>query len=427
MTTAAETMGANPMDVDPNASKPNASNSNPGAGFPPPLPPPPRPAAGLRPNWLDVPIARDRSRGKGGGVLAGVSAAYGLDLRNTRIAVAIVSCVLPVVAVAYLAAWVLLPPSNHQPLTLRQLVTDRRRIPLLVAGGVVVVVLGFGVFRSWLFLGGYGWGVALIGIGVLLWLAPNFGWSRANWQSPTQEAGPFANPPPAASAAPTTPPAEAWHAPTFVTAMMARPRRRRYAVQGFTLVVAATVGLMLGAGNAADWWHVRVLHIVIADLVILIVGSVVGAFINRSWVGVPFLFVLTVALISLLVIQPNLDGGLGEKSVTPTTPAEATQPQRLAVGRLRVDLSQAGLTGTSTVVDAEVGVGEIDVVLPAATAVHLITHLGAGHVVVDGDEVAAGVRHDDERTLDPQAGGGSALTVDLDLGAGEINVVTAGS
>ena len=77
-----------------------------GSGFAPPAPPPP-PTPSYR--WWDVRVSRDRDNGKIAGVVAGLSRAYGFDLKTTRIAVVIGAILLPVVLPAYLIAWVLLP------------------------------------------------------------------------------------------------------------------------------------------------------------------------------------------------------------------------------------------------------------------------------------------------------------------------------
>lgn len=362
-------------------------------------PPPQEP----RPSWWHVPISKDRDERRLGGVVAGIARAYGFELRTTRIAVAIAAVAIPGVTALYIAAMLLLPSTLAEARPLSAIVTERKRRPLIVAILVVAVFTGFG---SWAVFGGLGWGFALVAVGVVLWLAPNFG------------------------TAPTTGPGRS---------AAATHRRRRYPVQAVGLAGAALTALVMGVGNSAAWWHATVFSIVVTVLAILVGATVVGALVNRSWFGVPMLAMLLVVSTGLLISHPNLDGGFGDRELKPVTIADAQRTERLGGGRLTIDLTALPLSEQSVTIDAEVGYGQIRLYVPADVELRLVTRVGAGHVVVDGEELTAGVRHEDERTIAPTAAttgtgqtgtgqtgtgqtGRRTMILDLEVGAGEINI-----
>ncbi len=420
MDTDTATMGTEPrpghddMNDDTAPTEPGPTNAEApgGPAFPPPLP-----APSARRSWWHTPVARDRDNRKISGVVAGIARAYGFDRRTTRIAVALAACVMPAIIAIYIAAIIILPRTPAEALPLRDVILDRRRSPLLIAIGIVIAATGFGAFGTWLFLGGYGWGVALITLGVVLWIAPNFGTTKAA---------------PALFDQRTTPtfPEQGWSANETSTGAAASPigapRRRRLPVQAVSLVIAATVALVAAVGDAAGWWNAEVLGVAIATLSILVVGSLVGIAVNRSWLGVPFMIVLIAMLGSLLITRPHLNGGIGERTLAPASAAEASVHQDLAFGQLTIDLTHTTLQDHAVTVDARVGFGRLHVIAPNDVAIRIVTHLGAGHVVVNGTEVTAGIRHDDIRTIAATGSGTSKSTIELDLevGAGEISVAT---
>jgi len=370
----------------------------------PPIPPPP-PAA--RPSWLDVPIARDPDNRKIGGVVAGISAAYGFDRRTTRIAVAVGALVLPGIFALYIASMIFLPKRPEEASTLRSIFTERRRRPLLIVLAILAVATGFG---SWAFFGGLGWGFALVAIGIVLWLAPNFG-SRT---SPAPVAPAVAGQPwsPGMAAAPVSP----------------TVRRRRYPIQAFGLAAASVGALVAGIGNSADWWTVSTYGVIVGVLVTLITATVVGVIVNRSWFGVPMLLMLGAVTVGVVMTHPNLEGGIGDRTVRPTTIAEAQAPQQLGIGRLTLDLTQVPFGEQALVVDAEVGYGQVRVLVPADTEIRIVSDINAGHIIINGDETAAGFRRDDVTTVPARTTTGAHHTVVLDVsvGGGEVKVTQVG-
>ena len=152
------------------------------------------------------------------------------------------------------------------------------------------------------------------------------------------------------------------------------------------------------------------------------------ALVNRRWIGVPGGLILASVLGFLLISQPTLNGGVGERSIAPNTVAAAAQRAVLGAGQLTIDLTQLESTASATekvTVHAEVGFGRLHVIVPADAVIELATDVGAGHVVIDGREITSGFRQDDNRT-DWGAGDrptdGQTFVLDLRMGAGEIAI-----
>lgn len=363
--------------------------------------------------WWEVPVARDTDAGRIGGVVAGISRAWGFDRRTTRFAVAIATLVLPVFALVYLVAWVLLPQRLEDAVPLHTVITDRRRLPLMVAIGIVLLAGGLGTFGSWVWFGGVSWGAALIAVGLLLWVMPKMGsGSRASW----------VNVPPSPATAAAAPISQALpqQLPPHV------PKRRRRPIAAMSLVVASAYILSTTVGASLDWWSPSVLWTSVTALLIVIVGLLAGAVVNRSWIGIPIAIVLMGAVTSLLVAHPNLNGGVGTRNVSPTSATAAQVSQHLGMGELSLDLTRLEGSERTISVTAEVGFGRLRVLVPKDVTLQINTTVGAGHAVLDGAEIANGLRQNDQRTVAPTTAVASTrqrtLVLDLQVGGGEIAV-----
>jgi phage shock protein PspC (stress-responsive transcriptional regulator) len=410
----------------------------------PPLPPP-APPAGPIGRWYQRPVSRDPDDNVVGGVIAGLSKTYGFDVRTTRIAVAIATIVLPIIIVAYGVAWMLLPARPEEAVSFEEIVRDRRRVPLYIAIGIVLIAGGVGSFGSWFFFGGFPWGVGLIAVGVLLWAAPGLARSTsdragsrpsATVTSPATVAPDYVAPeftaPESGSAVagltdttvmPTVPSTASQPAIEPV-----RARRRRQPVGSIVTLAVLVLIAIASAGDALDWWDIAALSVVIIALVATAVGVLVSAIVNRSWIGIPLIALLTVVTTGLLITRPDLDGGIGRRTFAPQTVELAERPQQLAVGELTVDLTEVdfGRLGDALHVRAEVGVGQLRVIVPAEATVVIDAELGGGNLRIAGEDVADGVRHHDRRTLEPAGASSGTIVLDVEVGAGQIDIDRAG-
>ena len=346
-----------------------------------------------------------------------MSRAYGFDLRTTRLAIAVAAIMFPAVFVAYGLCWMLLPRSPEEPRSFADVIKERRRRPLLIVLGLAALTTGFG---SLALFGGAGWGVTLIAIGVLLWLSPNFGsdFRRTSPSSAGDHTG----------GGQSTGMDGAAHAPSAPST----PRRRRYPVQALGLLIAIVTALVVGLGNSQSWWHVSTYDLLVTLLSILIAGTLIGFIVNRSWFGVPMMIVLAFTMAGLLITHPNLEGGQGDRTLQPSTLAQAEQPQHLGTGRLTIDLTTLPATEQALSLSASVGFGQLRIIVAPSTRLEVTSHLGGGHLVIDGQEVLSGLRQSDTRVVNSRTAGAStpagprAISLDLEVGGGEISIEFTG-
>ncbi|MFM2076200.1 MAG: hypothetical protein RJA49_90, partial [Actinomycetota bacterium] len=385
-----------------------------------------------------------------GGVVAGVSRAYGFDITTTRVAVAVGTVILPVVALVYLAAWILLPPNPAEAQPIEAILRDRRRMPLLIVIGLALVMGSVGSLGSWFLFHGAPWGLVLIGLGVLVWVTS----SRSHGTTPATPAPPTGTAPFAAGSFPPPTVTDPWAttqspitesyrtgvttpagvASSSGTATVVPPvavaRRPRRPIGSIGVGIAAVFTGLAAAGEAAGWWNATALWVIVTAIAIVMVALLISTVVNRSWIlPVPFLMLGAVLLV-LSIAQPNLDGPTGQRTVLPASVAAAEQPQHLAAGQLTIDLRNVPASSTDVAIDAEVGMGQLRVFVPTDARLVLAADIGAGQLQVAGLQVADGVRQHAERTIEALDGPAAVtFTLDLRVGMGQITVVpvTSGS
>ncbi|MFZ4718816.1 MAG: PspC domain-containing protein [Ilumatobacteraceae bacterium] len=428
----------------------------------------------------------DPRSGKVGGVIAGIARSYGFDLRTTRIAFAVAALILPVLAAIYVVAWLVLPETPAEAQSLDQLLHDRSRYPLFAVVALIVVVGVLGSFGSWFLYSGAPWGFVLIGLGILLWMStgerfamrqrtagagaggPSPAGTAATTTAPMTATamatpattvplpspspagdpgvgfppptpGPVAGPPPddtdelPLTPAPTgaTPLAGATTVgtttvATTISAVTAPRRRTRVPITSIGAGVMVLWFALVGIGNALDWWTVANLWVVVTGLGIVLTAMLISIVVNRSWV-LPFLFFpLLFVLVMLCVTKPDIDGPSGQRTVQPTTVAEATTRQHLATGQLTIDLREVPLGDGPVAIDAEVGLGRLHVVVPQDVVLELHTDAGAGQVQLGERELSSGVRQQTTLTDRPSGTTSGTLELDLRVGMGQIDVERIG-
>lgn len=446
---ATDDAGAPPSAPPPTPPTPPVPPMPPHGGGPVP-PVPPSGAGGPQHTtqlpWYRIPVFRDPDDDMIGGVVSGVCQAYGFDRRTSRLALVIAGLVLPIVVVAYIVAWILLPDGREHAQPLEDIVRDKRRFPLYAALALLILVGGIGSLGSWLVFGDFPWGVGLIAIGVLLWMAPSLRRERRTSAAPGSVAGAttvgpvpsgWPTPSDASDASSATDPTTvlpttgatfgttASNGATLVPPPVTAPRRRRrrIPVGSITLLcVLAFIGIA-SAGDALDWWDVPALGVVVTSIVVMASGLAISTLVNRAWFFVPVVALLAMAAAFLTVAEPSLDGGVGDRDVRPATVADAERFHDLGTGQLTLDLVDVPLDRDEPVqVRAEVGVGRIHVIVPAGAQLLVTSEVGAGHVVIGDREVIEGIDQQDVRTIESVGDRTGTIELDLRVGVGEIDV-----
>jgi phage shock protein PspC (stress-responsive transcriptional regulator) len=386
-------------------------------------------------NWRRAPLSRipkgGVDGGKFGGVVAGVSKAYGFDLRTTRIATFIAMIILPVLLLVYLAAWVLLPETPAEAQPIQAILKDRRRMPLLIVIGIVFVAGGLGSLGSWFLFDGAPWGLLLVALGVLLWMTSSRGGTAAppappTTGSPTTTSDPWATtfPPPTPVAATpsttTTTPGTTRSIPVVVSA----PRRPRRPIGSIGVGIAVLWVALAASLEALGWWQATALWVIVSALGIVMVALLVSTIVNHSWALPIPLFLLGTVVLVLVLAQPDLDGESGTRTVRPDTVAATQEFQHLAAGQLTLDLRDVPFTtGETITMGAEVGMGQLRVLVPSNVDVEVRSDVGAGETRVWGDEVSNGFREQTTRTVQADVSPADGeLSLDLRVGMGQISV-----
>ncbi|MBI4933656.1 MAG: PspC domain-containing protein [Actinobacteria bacterium] len=418
-------------------------------------------------HWTRTPLSRipkgGIDGGKVGGVVAGVSKAYGFDLRTTRIATFIAMLILPVLLLVYLAAWVLLPETPAEAQPIGAIVTDRRRMPLMIVIGIVLVAGALGSLGSWFLFDGAPWGLLLIALGVLLWMtatrndAPPMPPATGG---PTPHVTPDGAGDPWATTFPPPTPTTATDEPTTVSTpitdqyaavspspvdttpgtttpgttmpgttrsipvVVSAPRRPRRPIGSIGVGIAVLFVAAAAALEALGRWDATALWVIVGALGIVMVALMVSTIVNHSWLLPIPLFLLGLVVLSLVLAQPDLDGESGNSTVRPDTVAAAQERQHLAAGQLTLDLRDVPFeAGEPVVMEAEVGVGQLRVLVPANIDVEVRAEVGAGETTVWGDQVSEGFRQETTRSSDAAvAPAEGELSLDLRVGMGQISV-----
>jgi predicted membrane protein len=160
---------------------------------------------------------------------------------------------------------------------------------------------------------------------------------------------------------------------------------------------------------------------VVLALATCVVGAalVVAAFAGRAH----SLILVGVLLLGATAISNSIDvplrGGIGSRDYRPLSLADLKQHYELGIGQLSLDLRDVPLSGRTTVVDAQTGIGHLVVFVPSSVRVEVRAHAGAGSVNLYGHD-DGGWPEDSQRAV---AGtGAGVLQLDLRVGAGQVQV-----
>lgn len=392
---------------DMDATEPHDQNfdaDDPGA--PPPPPPPPDPPPRRQPAKL-----RRSADRKIGGVAGGIAEYFDIDPIITRLAFVVALFAGGAGFIAYVIAWVVLPDSDESAPPGRSTTVDRS-----TALGVILLVLAVAIGITDAFDGGAITALLLVAAGFyVLHQRP-----LDDGDGPAPRAGDLidtsrlaTSPTGSSTAAPAPGPPDAPPAPA--------PRRgpalvTRAALSAIALLFAGAI-----AFDQLDWVEADASTVVAISLLIVGVASVVAAFAGRGRGLTPLGILLGLTFAGALVVEPIVEDGVGDRDYVITSASVLADEYRLGIGELRVDLSDLEFPEGTTELDVELGIGQATVILPEDITVRIEGDVGAGELVIFGDEEdgirneldvrrdAIGVDPDDPERL---------LVLDLSVGLG---------
>jgi phage shock protein PspC (stress-responsive transcriptional regulator) len=465
-----------PPGSTPTEPLPPSPGTAPTAPLPPPgatatqtLPPPPAAAPGVAPGpRAGRRLVRRTDHRVIAGVAGGIADHLGLEPWLVRIAFVVLVPFGGFGALAYLIAWLLVPPAGtDQSLAAGVL----RRPPRGFRGylGVALILLAVAILASAFSEPEVIWAVALIAFGIFLFRQddpePPDG-PPPGGGGGTDPAAATATLPPAAPAATTTEPpgrpaaatptstststsaasaaaaepttlpppdlpvwspppppagpAAAWGAPP-----PRRPRRRPFLgpLTFAAALIATGVALALDNLNVVD---LSVGQLLAVFLTVLGAGLLVGTWWGRAWGLIP-VGLLAAPVVALAALAGNVpvEGGMADRLYQPTTPAQVRPSYRLAGGEMVLDLSKVKFTAGAPPVQASVAGGRLLVVLPDEVAAEVRGRVGVGSLDLLGHE-DTGTQVDSTITepavKPPKEGTAPTVRFDLRSGYGVIEV-----
>ena len=300
----------------------------------------------------------------------------------------------------YAISWLLIPGEGENEAIGERLLRDLSGSRAWV--GVALVVVAGAILASSLpfFDGGVIIPTALLVLGVILF--------RGNYNNrPAGPPTPQPINPMTGELRPLTPPAP--RTPPRPPSMLGR------LTVGFTVL---SLGILAIIDRASPLVDARPRHYLALAVTIVGLGILVGTFYGRARWLIPF---------GLLLVPASVGAGFTEFSdearvqiIRPANAAELNSLYELPVGELTIDLRDLEFDEEPVEVAVEMGVGSINLLLPAEVGLQATTEVGIGAAHIDGDGRGGfGVEFD--RQLEGDQG---LLIVDLEVGIGEITVTT---
>jgi phage shock protein PspC (stress-responsive transcriptional regulator) len=337
-----------------------------------PLPPePPQPRR----------LLRARSDRVIGGVCAGLGRYFDVDPIIFRIGAVVLAFVGGAGVLAYLAALLLIPSEDAAGATPGEAPPGRNRW-LVILGVIVLLSI------TWPFLLGGGLLLAglvipvavLVATGVLVW------WFVSG-EGPAGDAGDVA----------------------------------KRAALGIGILVVCGLISIGGAWAAASGGETIVAVVVIAAAVAVLAGAFVRPV---RWLVLPALaLALSAGTVSAAGI--DLDGGVGERDVRPTSSADLQDKYQLGIGQLVIDLRRTELPPGDVPLELDLGVGDARVVVPDDLCVATDAHVRVGEVrTFERSNHGVDVDLEDRPEAPP---GVTRLLVKASVGVGSLRVGRAGA
>jgi phage shock protein PspC (stress-responsive transcriptional regulator) len=199
-----------------------------------------------------------------------------------------------------------------------------------------------------------------------------------------------------------------------------RPVARRVGglAMAAALVVLGVGGVLASAGAIHVGWARG------TALTVMVLGAAMafgGLFGRTRWL-IPFGVIATVPLIVFSALQVPLQGETGPVTWHPAAAASLAAPYQLAGGDGTLDLTSIDPHGRTVHVTAQVGAGDLQIIVPRDATITASVHLGVGKITFPGIASYGGL--DVTRTLDAPAAEPSDGTIALTLtvGAGNVEV-----
>jgi hypothetical protein len=231
---------------------------------------------------------------------------------------------------------------------------------------------------------------------------------------------PFPQPP--TTSAPTTSAwtqHASWPAPPPRPPRPKRPRRRPF-LTPLTLSVLLIGGGVVALLNDADVTAVTTAQALAGAVCVIGIALLVSTRFGRARGLIPVGILLLLATIPASVIDVPITGGVGDRRYQPTTVAQVRPSYALGIGELDLDLRDLALGDETVEIDAQVGIGRLDLHVPSTARVEVHAHAGAGQLSLFGNTYENDWPLNETFTA-PGTGDGT-IVLDAEVGAGQVQV-----
>ncbi len=341
------------------------------------------------------------------GVASGLADATGTDPLWWRVGFVLLTAVGGLGGLIYLLLWWVIPRADRPRSAGQRFAAHFPDAPSWIGVGLLMLGAVFLVGQLGLWTPTVSAAFVLIGLGVVLYRREA---DRSGRHEPDVEATPGWEP---------TATRELW-SPASQHGVPKRSRRpRERALLGWlSFGLALMVGGALWAlndGGAADLSLAQVLGIPLAVLGAgLLVGSVVG---RSRWTILPALLLVPPTLVASLIRVP-LDGVWENRYVTPATAAQVRATYEQSGANLVFDFTKLEPGEHPSPIHAEMGIGEVQVLVPKGMPLTVHTTVGVGTLGRLGGGDLGGLGLEDTSRVE----GADPLVMDVEIGIGTFEI-----
>lgn len=201
----------------------------------------------------------------------------------------------------------------------------------------------------------------------------------------------------------------------------AQPREPRSILGGLTVSVALIAAGVVVSWGYLTGNHASLRMVLSVALAVVAAGLLVGTFLGRSRGLVVLGVLLSLVVLTAGMRGVTVAGGIGDKLWRPASLAAASSPYELSVGNATLDLTGLSLGSEPLRVQARLGVGDLVILVPTGAQVQLLAHVGTGSVAVPGAQYG-GMGVDRSITLSPVGPPTGQIIIDAQVGIGELEV-----
>ena len=346
-------------------------------------------------------LHRSRSERILAGVAGGLGRYFDISATFFRIGFVILTLVGGAGILLYVAAWFVIPDEGEGDSIVSEALRRHRERPWLLAGVGLVGIALVSLFAHADFWpnSGFAWVLLLLG-GLVIMFAQR---QPKGGTRPDDPATPAATPDATPAATPVP-----------------RPRQPSLLLPGLGVLLAAVGSLALLDAVGVDVpWDVALAVGAIGTGVAVVAGVALR---RRTGGLVVVGLVLAALAVAVSAVDVRLEGPIGTRIYSPVKKGDLKTDYDISVGDLKLDLSNAALPAGDTEVDANVGIGELRVIVPEDVGLDVDASASAGEVTVFGRS-ESGVDADLSESIGAR-GSDRTLRIDAHVGLGDVIVET---